>query len=170
MGKSGFDHPFINLDDQKNGISCLQSEAFGIIFSMEAPAKTLKPLTIVAAAFNICQSWVAIGATFALSVGHGGNITIIYGLILVAVVYSAIALSIAELAAQYSTAGGQYHWSAILAPPKIRREVVSDSKIKTADDIFLRHDAELPMWVHEYDWLGDMDGQRPHRTDTDHYG
>lgn len=26
------------------------------------------------------------------------------------------------------------------------------------------------MWVHEYDWLGDMDGQRPHHTATDHYG
>lgn len=123
------------MDRQENGISCLQSEAFGIIFPMEAPARTLKPLTTVAAAFNICQSWVAIGATFALSVGHGGSTTIIYGLILIAVVYSAIALSIAELAAHYPTAGGQYHWSAILAPPKIRREVVSDSKIKTSNDI-----------------------------------
>lgn len=90
---------------------------------MEAPAKTLKPLATIAAAFNICQSWVAIGSTFALSIGHGGNTTVIYGLILIAVVYSAIALSIAELAAQYPTAGGQYHWSAILVPPRIRREV-----------------------------------------------
>ena len=95
------------------------------ILKMEAPSKTLSPLATVAAAYNICQSWVAIGATFALSIGHGGNITIIYGMMLIAVLYSIIALSIAELAAQYPTAGGQYHWTAILAPPKIRREMVS---------------------------------------------
>ena len=92
---------------------------------MEVPAKTLSPLATVAAAYNICQSWVAIGATFTLSVGHGGNITVIYGLIIIAVVYIAIALSVAEFAAQYPTAGGQYHWSSILAPPSIRRETVS---------------------------------------------
>lgn len=90
---------------------------------MEAPAKTLSSVAIISAAFNICQSWVGIGATFALSVGHGGNATVIYGLILIFIVYGAIALSTAELVAQYPTAGGQYHWSAILAPPRIRREV-----------------------------------------------
>lgn len=116
----------------------ISPETLRELFTMEAPAKTLKPLATIAAAFNICQSWVVIGATFALSIGHGGNTTVIYGLILIAVVYSAIALSIAELAILYPTAGGQYHWSAILAPPKIRREVASDSNTITANDRGLR--------------------------------
>ena len=95
---------------------------------MDAPAKTLGPLAIVSAAYNISQSWVAIGATFALSIGHGGSVTVIYGLVFIAVLYTIVALSIAELVAQYPTAGGQYHWTAILAPPRIRREMVSKSR------------------------------------------
>ena len=125
---------------------------------MEAPTKTLSSLATIAAAYNICQSWVAVGATFSLSVGHGGNITVIYGLITITVIYSAIALSIAELAAQYPTAGGQYHWSAILAPARIRREVVSSPKTITVSNRRLRYDIELRVRVHQHHWLDNMDG------------
>ena len=137
---------------------------------MEAPAKTLSPVAIISAAFNICQSWVAIGATFALSVGHGGNVTVIYGLILIFIVYGAIALSAAELVAQYPTAGGQYHWSAILAPPRIRREVVSDNGTINTNSRALKQDIELYLWMHQYHWLGNVDGQCAHHTTTDHRG
>lgn len=137
---------------------------------MEVPVKTLSPLATIAAAYNICQSWVAIGATLGLSVGHGGNATVIYGLIIIAVLYSAIALSIAELAAQYPTAGGQYHWSAILAPPKIRREVVRISPAKNASGRVLKDHAELRVRVHQYYWLDYMDGKRSHHTAADYHG
>lgn len=62
---------------------------------MERPVKTLSPISTIAVAYNICQSWVAIGATFALSIGHGGHITVIYGMIFIAILYSLVALSIA---------------------------------------------------------------------------
>ena len=137
---------------------------------MEAPAKTLSPVAIIAAAFNIWQSWVAIGATFALSVGHGGNATVIYGLILIFIVYGAIALTTAELVAQYPTAGGQYHWSAILAPPRIRREVVSDTGTRNTNYRALKQDIELYLRMHQYHWLGNVDGQCAHYTTTDHRG
>lgn len=109
------------------------STAPNLPFIMDAPVKTLNPLATIAAAYNICHTWVAIGATIALSIDHGGNVTLIYGLIYMAVLYTAIALSLAELAAQYPTAGGQYHWTAILAPPKIRRELVSEPETLIAD-------------------------------------
>ncbi len=34
-------------------------------------------------------------------------------------------LSMAELAARYATAGGQYHWTWLLAPEKVKRGMVS---------------------------------------------
>lgn len=89
-----------------------------------APKRTLGPFNILAAAFNICQAWAAIGATFALGIAHGGSPTIIYGLILILVVYSAIALSMAEMVARFPTSSGQYHWTAIMAPESVRRELV----------------------------------------------
>lgn len=92
---------------------------------METPIKKFGTLNIIAAAFNICQAWASIGATFALSIEHGGSTTIIYGSIVIFLVYSAIALSLAELAARYPTAGGQYHWTAILAPEPFKRQLVS---------------------------------------------
>ncbi|KAL6716627.1 polyamine transporter tpo5 [Lecanora helva] len=35
--------------------------------------------------------------------------------------YGAVALSLSEMAARYPTAGGQYHWTALLAPSKWKR-------------------------------------------------
>ena len=137
--------------------------------AMDTPGKTLSPLATIAAAYNICQSWVAIGATFALSVGHGGNVTVIYGLVVIAVLYTAIALAIAELAAQYPTAGGQYHWSAILAPPRIRREVVSFLMVIASNRVCLKYIIELSLRMYQYYRLDYVDGQHPHHTAANHY-
>ena len=38
--------------------------------------------------------------------------------------YGAVALSLAEMAARYTTAGGQYRWTALLAPLKLKRGLV----------------------------------------------
>lgn len=65
-------------------------------------------LNILAAGWNICNSWIGVGATLALSIAfQGGPVTLIYGLIVVLVVVGSTALSLAELAARYPTAGGQ---------------------------------------------------------------
>ena len=92
---------------------------------MDSPKKSFGPLDIAVAAFNICQAWAAIGATLGLGIAHGGPPALIYGLVLVTIVYLIIALSAAELAANFGTAGGQYHWTAMLAPRQVRRQLVS---------------------------------------------
>lgn len=51
--------------------------------------------------------------------------TLIYGPIIMFVVVGACAATLAELASVYPTAGGQYHWTSILAPEKWSREIVS---------------------------------------------
>ncbi|TDZ32906.1 Choline transport protein [Colletotrichum trifolii] len=84
---------------------------------LETPAKRdIGLLGIVALGWNICNSWSAISATLAISVVSGGPVTLLYGLILIFVLGGACALSMAEIASVYPTAGGQYHWTSILAP------------------------------------------------------
>jgi len=51
----------------------------------------------------------------------GGPVTIIYGVIISFFTVGCCALSMCELAARYPTAGGQYHWTYLLAPKSIRR-------------------------------------------------
>ncbi|WYZ35131.1 hypothetical protein EsH8_I_001407 [Colletotrichum jinshuiense] len=80
-------------------------------------------LAIVCLGWNICNSWTAISATLAISVTSGGPVTLLYGIILIFIFGGACALSMAEIASVYPTAGGQYHWTSILAPKRISREL-----------------------------------------------
>ncbi|KAF6796391.1 choline transport, partial [Colletotrichum sojae] len=78
-------------------------------------------LAIVALGWNICNSWAAVSATLAISVVSGGPVTLLYGIILIFVLGGGCALSMAEIASVYPTAGGQYHWTSILAPKRCSR-------------------------------------------------
>lgn len=75
--------------------------------------------------------------------------TIIYGLLLMSMIYTATAFSLSELAARYPTAGGQYHWTSILAPPELSRGMVSAfeaMKLETESCL------ELRVWLGECCW------------------
>jgi len=50
------------------------------------------------------------------------SVTILYDLAVILVMYGAVAL--AELAARCTTAGEQYHWTALLAPEGMKRGLV----------------------------------------------
>ncbi|KIX07668.1 uncharacterized protein Z518_02322 [Rhinocladiella mackenziei CBS 650.93] len=52
---------------------------------------------------------------------QGGPVTLIYGILISSIVFGCIALTMAELASVYPTAGGQYHFVSVLAPEKVRR-------------------------------------------------
>ena len=49
----------------------------------------------------------------------------VYGVIVIFVTVGFSALSLAELASVYPTAGGQYHWTNIMAPERWSRSLVS---------------------------------------------
>jgi hypothetical protein len=66
--------------------------------------------------FNICNSWCGLVASLFLGIIAGGLVIIIYGIILGIFTVGCCALSLAELAARYPTAGGQYHWTWLIAP------------------------------------------------------
>ena len=76
---------------------------------------------IIAAGFNICNSWAGLAATLFLGIIAGGPVTIIYGIIVCTFAVGCCVFSLAELAARYPTAGGQYHWTWLLAPERIKR-------------------------------------------------
>jgi choline transport protein len=59
-----------------------------------------------------------------LGISQGGNVEVLYGIIVMLFLIGATTLSLAELAARYPTAGGQYHWTTLLAPKKYKNGLV----------------------------------------------
>jgi choline transport protein len=92
-------------------------------------ARNMSKLEIVSAGWVISNSWAGIAATFALAVSQGGPVTLVYGPIIIFVLVGLCALTLGELASVYPTAGGQYHWTSILAPKSWSRELVSALRI-----------------------------------------
>ena len=108
----------------RNGMRLIMSPGLLVRGDIEKPKRTIGTFAILAASFNILNTWFGLASTLVLGFANGGPVTILYGLILISVVYIATAFSLAELSARYPTAGGQYHWTSILAPPKLSRALV----------------------------------------------
>ena len=105
----------------------------------------IRAIDIICIGWNICNSWIGLGATLALSISLSGTVTLIYGILVIFVMLGASVLTMAELASVYPTAGGQYvppssysermiltlyryHWTSILTPKRFSRVVVSTSE------------------------------------------
>lgn len=84
----------------------------------------MSAIEIISAGWCICNSWAGIAATFALAIAQGGPTILVYGPIIMLLVVGSCALTLAELASVYPTAGGQYHWTSILAPKRWSRGLV----------------------------------------------
>ncbi|KAF2098757.1 amino acid transporter [Rhizodiscina lignyota] len=83
--------------------------------------KDLGALTLLAICFNICNSWPGLAGSVQIALLQGGPATLLYGMIISASLYISIALTMAELASVYPTAGGQYHFVSILTPKSLNR-------------------------------------------------
>ncbi|KIX92341.1 uncharacterized protein Z520_11949 [Fonsecaea multimorphosa CBS 102226] len=97
--------------------------ADGLYPTIAPKRKQFGMFAIVSLAFVICNSWAGVSGSIQLALLAGGPVTLIYSLLISGVVYLCIALSMAELASVYPTAGGQYHFTSILAPDSIRRSI-----------------------------------------------
>jgi hypothetical protein len=91
---------------------------------LPSSSRTMSGLEIISAGWVICNSWGGLAATFSLAIIQGGPITMIYGPIIMFVLVGLCAATLAELASVYPTAGGQYHWTSILAPKGWSRGIV----------------------------------------------
>lgn len=77
--------------------------------------RNIGPIGIIGLGLSIVNGWVAMSSTIVIGLGQGGTPVILYGLIGTSLINALVISTIAELAAAYPTAGGQYVWSAILS-------------------------------------------------------
>ncbi len=66
-------------------------------------------------AFAILNSWTALGASLSLALPSGGPDAVIWGLIVAGICNLCLAASLSEFLSAYPTAGGQYHWVAVIS-------------------------------------------------------
>ncbi|KAF3027870.1 hypothetical protein E8E15_010378 [Penicillium rubens] len=85
--------------------------------------RQMTKLETISASWVICDSWAGIAGTISLAIAQGGPVTLVYGPILILILVGCCALTLAELASVYPTAGGQYHWTSILAPKSMNRSL-----------------------------------------------
>ncbi|KAI5460902.1 amino acid permease-domain-containing protein [Mariannaea sp. PMI_226] len=79
---------------------------------------------MVATCVNLMSTWEALSSTLAAGLVSGGPVSLVYGAVVAFLGSLCAAMSLAELASSYPTAGGQYHSVAILSP-KANRPLTS---------------------------------------------
>ncbi|KAF1812679.1 amino acid transporter [Eremomyces bilateralis CBS 781.70] len=74
--------------------------------------------SVLGVGFSLTNSWFGISAAMVTGINSGGPLLIIYGIMIIGLVSSCVAISLSELASAMPNAGGQYFWASELAPKK----------------------------------------------------
>jgi amino acid permease (GABA permease) len=77
--------------------------------------RNFSPLAMLGLAFAILNSWTALSASLSLALPSGGSSSVIWGLVTAGICNLCLSASLAEFLSAYPTAGGQYHWVAVIA-------------------------------------------------------
>ncbi|TVY83673.1 Choline transport protein [Lachnellula suecica] len=77
--------------------------------------RNFSPIAMLGLAFAILNSWTALSASLSLALPSGGPTSVLWGLITAGVCNLSLAVSLAEFLSAYPTAGGQYHWVAVIS-------------------------------------------------------
>ena len=77
--------------------------------------RNFSPLSMLGLAFAILNSWTALSASLSLALPSGGPTSVMWGLITAGACNLCLAASLAEFLSAYPTAGGQYHWVAVIS-------------------------------------------------------
>ncbi|KAF7561051.1 hypothetical protein G7046_g3096 [Stylonectria norvegica] len=78
-------------------------------------------ISMLGLAFAILNTWTALSASITLALPSGGPSAVIWGLMVAGVCNLCLAFSLAEFLSAYPTAGGQYHWAALVSWPSYSR-------------------------------------------------
>ncbi|KAF4119312.1 Gaba permease [Geosmithia morbida] len=73
-------------------------------------------VSMLGLAFAILNTWTALSASITLALPSGGASSVIWGLIVAGICNMCLAASLAEFLSAWPTAGGQYHWAALVSP------------------------------------------------------
>ena len=80
--------------------------------------RKLTVTSVIGLGFTVMGVPFGISSTLWISLIDGGNVTMLYGWLIVAFFSICVVLSLSEIISKYPTAGGVYHFSAILANEK----------------------------------------------------
>ena len=83
----------------------------------------LSSVSLLCMAFAILNSWSVLAASLSLSLSSGSPLAAIWGLVSAGICNLCLAVSLAEFLSAYPTAGGQYHWVAIISPRAYSRRL-----------------------------------------------
>jgi amino acid permease (GABA permease) len=89
----------------------------------ESFKRTFSRWTMLGLAFAILNSWTALAASLSLALPSGGSVSVIWGLATAGICNLSLAASLAEFLSAYPTAGGQYHWVAMISPSCVKRQL-----------------------------------------------
>ncbi|KAK1522641.1 choline transport protein [Colletotrichum costaricense] len=81
----------------------------------------LSGLNMVAMAFAILNTWIALAGSIGLVLPSGGSVSLLYGFVFCVLCNLALTASLGELASIWPTAGGQYHFVYALCTNKWKR-------------------------------------------------
>ncbi|KAJ5166315.1 uncharacterized protein N7482_005096 [Penicillium canariense] len=77
-------------------------------------------LSILCLSITLLSSWESVAISFEAGLVNGGPAGLVWGMVLSLIGTSLIMLSLAEMSSMTPLAGAQYHWTAVLAPPRIQ--------------------------------------------------
>ena len=77
--------------------------------------RNFSTLSMLGLAFAILNSWTALSASLSLALPAGGPTSVIWGLVTAGFFSLCLAVGLAEMLSAYPTAGGQYHFVAMIA-------------------------------------------------------
>lgn len=80
-------------------------------------------ISMLGLAFAILNTWTALAASITLALPSGGASSVIWGLMVAGICNLCLAASLAEFLSAYPTAGGQYHWAAIVSWKRWSRSI-----------------------------------------------
>lgn len=86
-------------------------------YKAELP-RSLSMLSVLGLSFAIMAVPYGLSTTFYITLVNGQSVTIIWGWVLLSLLSTAIAASLAEICSVYPTAGGVYYWAALLSTPR----------------------------------------------------
>ena len=88
-----------------------------------AMQRSFSPLAALGLGFSITNSWVGYLSCFGQNLVYAGPNSVVFGLLVAAVLQWTITLGLSEIASCFASSGGQYHFVFILAPIEARRFV-----------------------------------------------
>ena len=86
-------------------------------YKAELP-RSLSMLSVLGLSFAIMAVPYGLSTTFYITLVNGQSVTILWGWVLLSLISTAIAASLAEICSVYPTAGGVYYWAALLSTRK----------------------------------------------------